>query len=254
MSAKGMVVGSQGNDVSALEHSHDADAIARRLGSDPSPGYLQDWIYGGVDGAVTTFAIVAGAVGGALGERVILILGVANLVADGLSMAAANYTGVKAERDNHARLRQVEEKHLRLDPEGERREVEEIFRRQGFEGEALEKAVQVITADRSRWIETMMVAEYGVTPVQKSPGKAAMSTFLAFQVCGLVPLAPFLLGLADAWLLSVLCTCIVFFGIGSAKSRWSPQPAWLSGLEVLAIGAAAAGAAYGLGLLADALI
>ncbi|MEL6977985.1 MAG: VIT1/CCC1 transporter family protein [Pseudomonadota bacterium] len=237
-----------------LEHAHDEGAIRERLARQPKPGYLRDWIYGGIDGAVTTFAIISGAVGGALGERVILILGAAGLIADGLSMAAANYTGAKAERDDRERLRRIEERHINRDPAGERREVREVFRRKGFEGEALEQAVRVITADRERWIETMLAEEYGAGDTLRSPWIAAIATFIAFIACGLAPLAPFLFGLSAAWEISIGLTAITFFAIGSAKSLWSPQSAWLSGLEVLLIGSAAAAAAYGVGAAADALL
>ena len=73
-----------------LEHSHQPEDIASRLASGPTASYLRDWIYGGIDGAVTTFAIVAGSVGANLSAKIILILGMANLLADGFSMAAAN--------------------------------------------------------------------------------------------------------------------------------------------------------------------
>ena len=66
----------------------------------PPARYLQDWVLGGIDGAVTTFAIVAGVVGAQLSTPIILILGLANLLADGFSMAAGNYSGVKAEKDD----------------------------------------------------------------------------------------------------------------------------------------------------------
>ena len=237
-----------------LEHSHQGAAIRARLAERARPGYLRDWIYGGIDGAITTFAIVAGAVGGGLGERVVIILGVAGLLADGLSMAAANFTGTKAEADDRARLRRIEEKHLSLDPEGERREVREIFRQKGFEGEDLARAVDVITADRERWIQIMLAEEYGLGDPPRSPSQAALSTFGAFLLCGFAPLAPFLFGAPAAWELSIILTGLVFFGIGSAKSVWSTQSAFFSGLEVFAIGSAAALAAYGVGALADAVI
>lgn len=237
-----------------LEHAHDAAAVRARLRERVRPGYLRDWIYGGIDGAITTFAIVAGAVGGGLGERVVIILGAAGLLADGLSMAAANYTGTKAERDDRSRLRLIEERHLRLDPEGERREIREIYRLKGFEGEDLDRVVEVITADRERWIETMLAEEYGVGDAPREPMQAALATFLAFVVCGLAPLAPFLFGMSTAWEISIFLTVAVFFAIGSAKSLWSPQSALRSGLEVLAIGSAAALAAYGVGAAADAIL
>lgn len=183
-----------------------------------------------------------------------IILGAAGLLADALSMAAANYTGTKAERDQRARLRRIEERHLQLDPEGERREVREIFRRKGFDGEDLERVVAVITADRERWIETMLAEEYGLGDPARSPWQAAVSTFIAFLLCGLAPLAPFLVGAPAAWEISITLTALTFFLIGSAKSVWSTQSALWSGFEVLAIGSVAAAAAYGVGALADALI
>ena len=82
-----------------LEHSHDAEEIKKRLAEENKPNYVRDWVYGGIDGAVTTFAIVAGVVGAQLSSGIILILGLANLLADGFSMAASNYSGTKTENE-----------------------------------------------------------------------------------------------------------------------------------------------------------
>ena len=84
-----------------LEHRHDSSSIRRRFAAGPSVSYIRDWVYGGIDGAVTTFAIVAGAVGADLSPRVVIILGVANLVGDGFSMAAGNFSGTRAEQDEY---------------------------------------------------------------------------------------------------------------------------------------------------------
>ena len=92
-----------------LEHDHDSASIRRRFASGPPVSYLRDWVYGGIDGAVTTFAVVAGTMGADLSSRIVLILGAANLVGDGFSMAASNFSGTKAERDEYAQLRAVEE-------------------------------------------------------------------------------------------------------------------------------------------------
>jgi len=81
-----------------IEHGHSAHAIAARLEKGPQANYIQDWVFGGIDGAVTTFAIVAGVAGAELSVKIILILGLANLLADGFSMAAGNYSGVKAQK------------------------------------------------------------------------------------------------------------------------------------------------------------
>jgi VIT1/CCC1 family predicted Fe2+/Mn2+ transporter len=97
-----------------LEHDHSSEAIRQRLLADNTPNYLRDWVYGGIDGSITTFAIVAGVVGAGLSTKVILILGVANLLADGLSMAASNYSGTKTEVDELARFREIEERHVEI--------------------------------------------------------------------------------------------------------------------------------------------
>ncbi len=237
-----------------LEHEHTTEAIAERLSGDVKPGYLRDFVYGGIDGAITTFAIVSGVVGADLSLRVILILGVANLLADGLSMAAGNYSATKSEVDDYRRLQAIERHHIAKVPEGEREEVRQILQSKGLEGAALEEAVGAITADEERWINTMLVEEYGVLPVQRSPMRAAQATFLAFLLCGVVPLLPFLLALPHAFIWSIVLTAMVFFAIGSSKSRWSLMSWWASGCETLCIGLAAAAIAYGIGYGLDRLI
>jgi hypothetical protein len=92
-----------------LEHDHSEDSIRVRLAEDNHPNYIRDWVYGGIDGAVTTFAIVAGVVGAELATKVILILGLANLVGDGFSMAASNYSGTKTEVDDAKRNQMMKE-------------------------------------------------------------------------------------------------------------------------------------------------
>jgi vacuolar iron transporter family protein len=230
-----------------MEHGHSREAIARRLARAPSVSYLRDWVYGGIDGAVTTFAIVSGVVGADLSNRVVLILGFANIVADGFSMAASNYSGTKTEIEEKALLRAVEERHIEAVPDGEREEIRQIFRSKGFRGADLERAVEVITADTKRWVDTMLAEEYGLPRAVRSPVKAAGSTFAAFMLCGLVPLLPFVVDAPASFELAIAMTGVVFFLIGSGKSRWSPVSWWRSGLETLAIGMGAAALAYLIG-------
>lgn len=230
-----------------LEHGHHPAEIAARLSGGPTITYLRDWVYGGIDGAVTTFAIVAGVAGADLSARVVLILGVANLLADGFSMAAGNYSGTKAEVDDYERLRQMEDRHISEVPEGEKEEVRQIFKAKGFEEDDLERVVEVLTATRERWIETMLVEEHGLPKTLRKPLFAASATFAAFVLCGAVPLLPYMLGLSVSLPLSLTLTAAMFLAIGSLKSRWSPWPWWVSALETLSIGLAAAGLAYAVG-------
>ena len=237
-----------------LEHGHLPHEIADRLNAGPRVSYLRDWVYGGIDGAVTTFAIVAGVVGADLSARVVLILGAANLLADGFSMAAANYSSTKTEIEEYQHIRAMEERHVDTDPAGEREEIRQIFAAKGFAGDALETAISVITDERERWIDTMMREEHGLPPVTRLPMQAALATFWAFLACGFVPILPFVLGLPATVTASVILTGLVFFVIGSLRSRWSPVAWWLSGAETLAIGLGAAGVAYGAGHLLKALV
>ncbi|WP_438976416.1 VIT1/CCC1 transporter family protein [Roseicyclus sp.] len=231
------------------EHGHSPAEIAARIAAPAGRGYLRDVVYGAIDGAVTTFAIVAGVAGAALETKVILALGLANLLADGFSMAAGNYAGTKAERDDASRLARVERRHLAENPAGERAEIREILRRKGLSGDVLEQAATQIAGDTAAAVALMLSDEYGLAPVAPRPLRAALATFAAFVGAGAVPLVPFVLGWGDAFAQATAMTLAVFFTIGAAKSLWSEAPWWRSGLETLAIGGAAAMVAYAVGRL-----
>jgi VIT1/CCC1 family predicted Fe2+/Mn2+ transporter len=236
-----------------MEHDHSPDAIRERLSAGPRHSYLRDWVYGGIDGAVTTFAVVAGVVGAQLSSKIILIIGAANIIADGFSMAASNYLGTKTEREERERLKAIEYRHIKDFPEGEREEVRQIFRDKGFEGNDLERVVELITADRKIWVQTMLTEEYGLPQDIRSEWLAALSTFSAFMVCGLVPLLPYLFGLENAFLFATVLTGVVFFVIGSVRSLWSTIGWFRSGSETFIIGSAAAALAYIAGVLLQGL-
>jgi VIT1/CCC1 family predicted Fe2+/Mn2+ transporter len=238
----------------SIELDHTEDAIRARLAKGARPNYLRDWIYGGIDGAVTTFAIVAGVVGAQLSTGIIIILGLANLLADGFSMAASNYSGTKTELDDLERMREVERRHIQLVPEGEREEIRQILKAKGLGGTALEETTAAIVSNEKTWIDTMLTEEYGMSLILRSPSKSALATFSAFILCGAVPLAPFILPVSDPFTASSVSTGLVFFMIGAIKSRWSLAPWWRSGLETLVIGLLAAGAAYYVGYLLKGIL
>ncbi len=232
-----------------MDHSHEPEAIAQRLAAGPRVNYLRDWIYGGIDGAVTTFAIVAGVIGADLSAGIVMILGAANLLADGFSMAAANYSGTKADNDDVARIRQIELRHIRAHPEGEREELRQMYRAKGFDGKELENMVELLSRHEDVWLETMLREEHGLSSVKRSPIMSGLATFIAFIVCGAVPLLPFIFGLKASALTATIATALVFFIIGAMKSAWSTQRWYWSGLETFVIGISAAGMAFGVGVL-----
>lgn len=236
-----------------MEHEHSVEAIQQRLSAGPTHNYLRDWIYGGIDGSVTTFAVVTGVVGAHLSPAVIVIMGFANLVGDGFSMAASNFLGTKSEHDDVRRLEAIERRHVELAPEGEREEVRQIFAAKGFAGADLDRVVELITSNNDRWVRTMLTEEYGLPLEPRSAWKAASTTFSAFAICGVVPLIPFLFGLREAFAISMILTAVVFFVIGSIKSRWSTVSWWRSGLSTLLVGGIAAALAYAVGVFLKTL-
>ena len=236
-----------------LVQEHAPDAIRRRLAETPGYSHLGDAVFGAIDGCVTTFAVVSGAWGGGFSRAVIIVLGIANLVADGLSMAVGSYQAAGTRRQAVQTARRTEERHLDEIPEGEREEVRQIFAAKGFTGETLDKVVDVITADRTVWIDTMLKEEIGVQPLTPPPLTTALVTFSAFVAVGAIPLLPFLLPgqlLADAFFASALVTALTFFAIGSARGRMLGSSALRSGIGTLLSGGAAAAVAY---LIAAAL-
>jgi VIT1/CCC1 family predicted Fe2+/Mn2+ transporter len=232
-----------------IEHDHSPDAIRERLDSGPLHSYTRDWVYGGIDGSVTTFAVVAGVVGADLSPAVILVIGFANILADGFSMAASNFLGTRTEHEELRQIESIEYRHVERDPEGEREEVRQIFQRKGFEGDDLHRVVDLITADRKRWVRTMLTEEYGLPQEVRSPWKAAVATFSAFFLCGMIPVLPFVLKATNPFMLSTILTGFVFFAIGSLKSMWSTISWWRSGLTTFLVGGIAAGLAYLVGVL-----
>jgi VIT1/CCC1 family predicted Fe2+/Mn2+ transporter len=235
-----------------LVREHAPDAVAARLKRNHPRHNVSDAVLGGVDGCVTTFAIVTGAVGAGFPPHVSLILGIAKLFADGLSMAVSNYESIKAHNDFVEAVRREEERHIEQVPEGEREEIRQIFAQKGFEGAALEHAVETITADRRLWIETMIAEEHGLQGPHPNPVKSGAVTFAAFVLVGAIPLLPLLimsLSVPTQLYASLVLAAAVFFAIGSLKSLVFGQPAIRSGLATLLTGGAAAGIAYVVGYL-----
>ena len=133
----------------ALAEMHSPAPSVPRLATGPEHSYLKDFVYGAIDGVVTTFAVVSGVAGAGLSSGVIVVLGVANLVGDGFSMAASNFLGTRAEEQHRNRLRRIEDEHIDRIPDGEREEIRQIMAAQGFENDDLDRAVQILlpTAD-----------------------------------------------------------------------------------------------------------
>ncbi len=237
-----------------LEHSHAPSDISERLSDGPSASYASDALYGAIDGTVTTFAIVAGLAGASLAGPIVLILGVANLLADGFSMAVSAAVATRSERTRRDRLRQMEHRHLKAAPDGERLEVEEILRNFGLEGEVLIGATNAITANEDRWVEFMLTQEHGLSLSERSPLRAGLVTFAGFALAGAVPLAPFVFLSTNGMPLSIALTGLTFALTGAISSHLNGESVLWGGIRVFLIGSIAAGVAYGVGFFLDRLL
>jgi VIT1/CCC1 family predicted Fe2+/Mn2+ transporter len=230
-----------------LADEHEPAAVAERLKRKHGSRSLSDAVLGGIDGCITTFAIVTGSVGAGFPTHVALILGTANLLADGLSMAVSNYESIKAHNEVIEATRRSEEHHIDRIPEGEREEIRQIFAQRGYKDDALEQIVQVITSDRKLWVDTMMAEEHGLRSLHPNPMKSAFVTFAAFVLIGVIPLLPLLvtpLGMPFQVYASVALAGIVFFAIGTLKNLVLGRPPLKAGLSTLLTGGSAAGLAF----------
>lgn len=234
-----------------LAAEHRVETIRARLARPRGEGPLGDFVLGGVDGVVTTFAVVAGSAGGQLSGTTAIILGLANLAADGFSMGISNYLGTSSRRQEVLRARADENWQLDVHPEGERQEIREIFARKGFRGVTLDRIVEVITSNRKVWVDTMMAEELRLSEVSARPVRAGLVTFAAFCACGLVPLTPFVIGggLDDMLGVSLALSAGTFLALGICKGMVLGLPRMRSGFQTLVIGLVAAGLAYATGAL-----
>jgi VIT1/CCC1 family predicted Fe2+/Mn2+ transporter len=241
--------------IAKLRAMHTPDAIQYRLSAGPSHSYVRDFVYGAVDGIVTTFAVVSGVAGAGLHTGVVIVLGAANLVADGFSMGVSNYLGTRADGQVVERARRIEEEHIAAYPDGEREEIRHIFRAKGLSGNDLEQMISVVTSNRKRWIDTMIQEEYGLAKEGASPWRAAAVTFAAFVLLGALPLTPFVWEFFSAgssgapYVVSSLLTGIAFFLVGAVKGRFVLQRWYWAGAETCILGGAAAALAYVVGIL-----
>jgi VIT1/CCC1 family predicted Fe2+/Mn2+ transporter len=243
------------DEVARLELEHSPDAIRTRLEKGPSNSNLRDVVFGAMDGTITTFAVVAGASGAELSAGIIVIMGLANLVADGFSMGVGDFLGNRAESQRAQKTRQMVASHIRFLSQGPREAVRQIYASKGFEGEDLEKAVDVITADPERWANTIVGELHGLASVGPSALRSGLAMLLAFVAVGSIPILPFVFEvlmpgfLPNPLVWSLGLTGMAFFLVGSIKSRLLEGKWWAGGMETLAMGGLAAALAYGIGAL-----
>jgi len=221
--------------------------------------YLGEFVYGGIDGCVTTFAVVAGSVGAGLDSAIIIILGFANLLADGFAMSVGAYLSNKTKKDNYNKHKQIEYWEVDNLPELEKEEIRVIYKEQGFEGKLLEEVVKVITSDKDRWVNVMMKEELVMFDEDKSPLIIGGVTYFSFILIGIIPLLIYVIDYIypvnnNLFLLSSILTAIGFIIIGWLKAFVNQTMFWKGILETLLLGGIAAMVAFFIGDFLESII
>jgi vacuolar iron transporter family protein len=251
------------NDPASAEAAHTPEAIARAAREEHGGSgsqYIGDMVFGGLDGIMTTFAVVSGVAGANLGAHIVLIMGLANLLADGFSMGIGSFLSAKSEQEYYEKERSREAWEVEHFPEGERQELLEIYRKQGYPEEDARRMVEIKSRDPKRWVGAMMVEELGLLPTERTPSRSGLATFGAFVVAGAIPLLVYLLGLVTplpagfAFPVSLAMTAVALFGLGAAKVLVTHRNPLRDGLETLGMGGLAALAAFLVGMLLRGLV
>lgn len=237
-------------------HSHHAHAEDKIHGEKSIfkkvQDYLGEFVYGGIDGSVTTFAVVAGSAGAGLESSIVIILGFANLIADGFAMSVGSFLSTKSEKQNYEKHKAIEYWEVDHLPEKEREEIREIYEAKGFSGKLLEDVVDTITADKDRWVDVMMKEELEMVEETKSPFAMGGVTFLSFALFGMVPLVIYVVDYLNPsdknlFFISSVLTALCFITIGFLKSAVTSTSKVRSILETLILGGAAATLSYFVG-------
>jgi VIT1/CCC1 family predicted Fe2+/Mn2+ transporter len=248
-------------DVNASRAAHDPAKIRKAAEQHGGTGsqYLGEMVYGGLDGIITTFAVVSGVAGAQLSPNIILILGAANLFADGFSMAVGSFLSTKSEQEYYQREKQRESWEVDHFPDGERAELIEMYRGQGYSEEDANTLVAIKSKDRDRWVRSMMIEELEMIEDTSNPFYNALATLIAFIIAGSVPLIVFVLGIffpipqQAGFPVSLVLSGLALFGLGAMKVLVTQNNPWRSGLEMMLVGGLAAAVAYLVGMLLKGL-
>jgi len=220
-------------------------------------------LFGGLDGIITTFAVVAGAGGGGLSVAVVLIMGFSSLVADALSMGVGDALSSTAENEVALRERSREAWEFDNYPEGEIKEMVEIYVERGVSQEDAESIIKTMAKYRDFFVDVMVKDELGMDPPEEGTCDHWISgtyCFFSFLVCGSVPLLGYVafMPVTDDkdTLFGISCAltgCMLFL-LGAIKSKFTVKPWYLSGIEILVMGALTAAAAYLIGWGVEAIL
>lgn len=263
-------IGSASEEVKARDKdvSDDFDSYSESSSSSSSSeedegivrSYIRSVVYGGFDGTITTFAIVAGSQGSSAGVTAALVIGLATVIADALSQATADYLACYCDLYQHRAQKKEEISCIQDCPSGQFRALMTQYRGKGIASPDAQVMTSIIAQNAEVWADVMAIEKLGKLGEHESPLKSAIVTFIAFIFFGFSSLVPLIIGFfansTNPWFFysSVIVSMFMVFILGIMKGYSTGGPVWRSGLETLLVGAVAAAAAYLIGLLFSPLI
>jgi vacuolar iron transporter family protein len=247
-------------DVEATKKAHAQGSQAGVTGEQHKTEgkYIKSIVYGGLDGIITTFAVVASVFGADLNIGLVIVMGFANLLADGMSMGMGDFLSSRAEFQFMAMERKREMWEVENALEDEKQEMVDLYIEKGIEKKDAQTIVDIISRDPKVFVDIMMVEELGINPEDEddSPAKNGLVTFLSFLCFGVIPLIAYIIVIAAAgtgkndyvfWIAAGL-TIVTMFFLGALTSRFTSQSWWWAGLVMMVNGAATAIVAFLIGL------
>jgi len=248
-------------DVEGSKRVHNTMAVEKHNGS--AGKYIKSVTYGGLDGIITTFAVVASIAGAGLHASIVIIMGFASLFADGISMGMGDFLSSKAENDYTTEERKREIWECENYIEGEINEMVELYVKKGMTEKDAAQVVNIMSKYTDIFVDTMMVEELGLMAVDPtdSPLKNGFVTFFSFLIFGCIPMLSYVVGVAVnsthgeiVFAIACVVTLITMFVLGTLISRFSPSKWYISGLWIAVNGGAAAGVAYLIGWALSAIV
>lgn len=217
-----------------------------------SSDFLRDVVIGMSDGLTVPFALAAGLTGAISNSNIIVIAGIAEIVAGSIAMGLGGYLAGKTEQDHYSSELKREYEEVDHMPEQEKKEVRDFFENIGLSEELQIKATEEIAKDKNQWVDFMMKFELGLEkPDPKRATKSALNIGVSYAIGGIIPLSPyfFIADSSEALQFSVVATLICLFIFGYFKSKMTGVPVFTGALKVMLIGAIAAAAAFGVAKL-----
>ena len=215
--------------------------------------YIKSFVYGGLDGIITTFAVVAGVAGANLSAAIVVILGFANLFADGFSMAVGDYLSSKSEREFQREQKKRELFEIESHPEVQKQALIALYQSHGFNRKDAALLTELVAKNKKAWASSVVDGDLGLAGSKTFPFRNSLITFFSFAFFGFIPLLAYVLARAlpsvykSSFVLAVILTGVTLFVLGAVKVRITGKYWLTSGLETLLIGGIAAGAAYLIG-------